>query len=45
VPLNAEVREALRVWLKERNKQLLQTSEPAFFLNASGKRLSARAMI
>src|SRR6266581_306475 len=41
VPLNAEVREALRVWLKERNKQLLQTSEPAFFLNASGKRLSA----
>jgi len=44
VPLNAEVREALRVWLKERNKQLLQTSEPAFFLNASGKRLSARAI-
>ncbi len=44
VPLNAEVREALQVWLKERNKQLPQTSEPAFFLNASGKRLSARAI-
>ncbi len=44
VPLNAEVREALRVWLKERNKRFSQTSDTAFFLNASGKRLSARAI-
>jgi site-specific recombinase XerD len=44
VPLNAQVREALRVWLKERNKRFSQTSEPAFFLNFKGKRLSARAI-
>jgi site-specific recombinase XerD len=44
VPLNADVREALRAWLKERNKRFSQTSDPAFFLNASGKRLSARAV-
>ncbi len=44
VPLNAEVREALQAWLKERNKRFSQTSDPAFFLNASGKRLSARAI-
>ncbi len=44
VPLNADVREALRVWLKERNKRFPQTSDPAFFLNSKGKRLSARAV-
>ncbi|GAC1347877.1 MAG: tyrosine recombinase XerC [Ktedonobacteraceae bacterium] len=44
VPLNAEVREALKVWLKERNKRFSQTSDPAFFLNSKGKRLSARAI-
>jgi hypothetical protein len=44
VPLNAEVREALRTWLMERNKRFLQPSEPALFLNASGKLLSARAI-
>jgi integrase/recombinase XerC len=44
VPLNAEVREALRVWLKERNKRFSQTSDPAFFLNPEGKRLSARSI-
>jgi site-specific recombinase XerD len=44
VPLNAEVREALRTWLKERNKRFPQTREPALFLNASGNRLSARAI-
>ncbi|HBE25048.1 MAG TPA: integrase [Ktedonobacter sp.] len=44
VPLNAEVREALQVWLKERNKRFSQTSDPAFFLNPKGKRLSARAV-
>lgn len=44
VPLNAEVREALRIWLKERTKRFSQTSDPAFFLNPKGKRLSARAI-
>ncbi len=44
VPLNAEVREALRVWLKERSTRFSQTAEPAFFLNLKGKRLSARAI-
>ena len=44
VPLNAEVREALKTWLKERNKRFPQTSDPAVFLNPKGKRLSARAI-
>jgi len=44
VPLNAEVREALRMWLKERTKRFSQTSESAFFLNPKGKRLSARSI-
>jgi site-specific recombinase XerD len=44
VPLNAEVRETLKVWLKERTKRFTLSSESAFFLNASGKRLSARSI-
>jgi integrase/recombinase XerC len=44
VPLNTQVREALKVWLKERSKRFSQTSDLAFFLNASGKRLSARSI-
>jgi site-specific recombinase XerD len=44
VPLNAEVREALRIWLKERSKRFSQTPDPALFLNLKGKRLSARAI-
>jgi site-specific recombinase XerD len=44
VPLNGEVREALRSWLKERVKRFPQTSDPAVFLNPNGKRLSARAI-
>src|SRR6266567_2197786 len=44
VPLNAQVREALRIWLKERNTRFPQTSDPAFFLGAKGRRLSARAI-
>jgi len=44
VPLNTEVREALRLWLKERNKRFPQTSDPAVFLNPKGKRLSARSI-
>lgn len=44
VPLNAEVREVLRLWLKERAKQFPQTAELAIFLNPKGTRLSARAI-
>jgi site-specific recombinase XerD len=44
VPLNAEVREVLRLWLKERTKRFPQTSDPAVFLNPKGKRLSARSI-
>lgn len=44
IPLNAEVREVLRLWLKERTKRFPQTSDPAVFLNPKGKRLSARAI-
>ncbi|MFL5704703.1 MAG: tyrosine-type recombinase/integrase [Ktedonobacteraceae bacterium] len=44
VPLNTEVREALKVWLKERTKRFSQTCDPAFFLNPKGKRLSPRAI-
>jgi site-specific recombinase XerD len=44
VPLNAEVREALRAWLKERHKRFPHTREPALFLNPKGTRLSARAI-
>ncbi len=44
VPLNAEVREVLKVWLKERAKSFSHTLDPAFFLNLKGKRLSPRAI-
>jgi site-specific recombinase XerD len=44
VPLNAQMREALKIWLKERTKRFSQTADPAFFLNPRGKRLSARAI-
>ena len=44
VPLNTEVREALRLWLKERTRRFPQTSDPAVFLGPKGKRLSARAI-
>lgn len=44
VPLNTEVREALRVWLRERTKCFWHTLDPAFFLNLKGKRLSPRAI-
>lgn len=43
-PLNAEVREALRLWLRERTKCFSHTFDPAFFLNLKGKRLSARSI-
>lgn len=44
VPLNAEVRESLRLWLKERAKRFPQTADLAVFLNPKGERLSARAI-
>lgn len=44
VPLNAEAREALKTWLKERNKRFAQVSDPACFLSLKGKRLSARSI-
>jgi len=44
VPLNADVREALKVWLRERTKRFSHTFDPAFFLNLKGKRLSPRAI-
>jgi site-specific recombinase XerD len=44
VPLNTDVRETLRLWLRERNKRFPQTSDPAVFLNLKGKRLSARSI-
>src|SRR5207244_2820189 len=44
VPLNAEVREALRRWHKERIKQVPQLSQPAVLLNLMGQLLSTRAI-
>jgi site-specific recombinase XerD len=44
VPLNADVREALRTWLKERARRFPQISEPDLFLNLKGRRLSTRAI-
>ena len=44
VPLNAEVRETLQAWLKERAKHFPKLSEPALFLNMKGRRLSTRAI-
>jgi site-specific recombinase XerD len=44
VPLNADVREILKGWLKERTKRFPQCSEAALFLSLKGKRLSTRAI-
>ncbi len=44
VPLNADVREVLKVWLQERTRRFPQTSELALFLNLKGRRLSTRAI-
>ncbi len=44
VPLNTEVREALKLWLKERSKRFPKLSDPALFLNLKGRRLSSRAV-
>lgn len=44
VPLNADVRDTLRIWLKERARRFPQASESALFLNLKGRRLSTRAI-
>jgi integrase/recombinase XerC len=44
VPLNADVRETLRTWLKERARRFPQISESALYLNLKGRRLSTRAI-
>jgi len=44
VPLNAEAREALKRWQKQRAKQFPKHADPALFLNLKGRRLSTRAI-
>jgi integrase/recombinase XerC len=44
VPLNVDVHEFLKVWLKERAKCFPQICEPALFLKLKGRRLSTRAI-
>jgi len=44
VPLNADVRETLRTWLKERARRFPQISESALYLNLKGRRLSTHAI-
>jgi integrase/recombinase XerC len=44
VPLNADVRETLNAWLKERVKRFPAHADPALFLSLKGKRLSTRAI-
>jgi len=44
VPLNAEVRNALKDWLRDRGKRFPKLSDAALFLSLKGKRLSTRAI-
>ena len=44
VPLNAEARNALKDWLRDRGKRFPKLSDPALFLSLKGKRLSTRAI-
>lgn len=44
VPLNAEVREALDLWLEERRERFAQASTDALFLSLRGRPLSTRAI-
>ncbi len=44
VPLNAEVRNALKDWLRDRSTCFPRPSDPALFLSLKGKRLSTRAI-
>lgn len=42
IPLNSEVREILRAWLRERHAKFQGTTDTAFFLNRQGQRLLPR---
>lgn len=44
VPLNAEVCNVLKGWLRDRGKCFPKLSDPALFLSLKGKRLSTRAI-
>jgi site-specific recombinase XerD len=44
VPLNSQVRQALRVWLVERETKYQSGEQTAFFLNLKGQPLSIRAI-
>jgi integrase/recombinase XerC len=44
IPLNAEVRKALKAWQKEREQRFPTTHNTAYFLSRQGKRLSTRAI-
>jgi len=44
VPLNSEVREALRVWQHERQERFAASPQPALFLSRQGVRLTTRAV-
>jgi site-specific recombinase XerD len=44
VPLNAQTREALSAWMRERRRAFPESRESAFFLSRQGRRLSTRAI-
>lgn len=44
VPLNAQVRPALKAWLQERAQRFPTVTLPALFLNRQGQRLSIRSL-
>jgi integrase/recombinase XerC len=44
IPLNAQVRPALKAWLQERRQQLPLIDTPALFLNRQSQRLSSRSI-
>jgi site-specific recombinase XerD len=44
VPLNAQTREALSAWLRERRRVFPESTDPAFFLSRQGHRLSTRSI-
>jgi site-specific recombinase XerD len=44
IPLNAQVRPALKAWLQERRQQLPLVGTLALFLNRQGQRLSSRSI-
>jgi integrase/recombinase XerC len=44
VPLNTEVREAQKAWLRERQRRFPRSQNPALYLSRQGDRLSTRAI-